>query len=84
MTLSAPGLVGALLFLIAGLVELAVFQRAIYPRLSERHELRKVTQEQGQGPARLARVIRIQSLLVMPIVGYVFGHVFFAPSTGAT
>ncbi len=84
MMLSAPGLMGALIFLILGLVELAIFTRSIYPALAERHERLKVTQEQGPGPARIASLIRIQSLVAMPIAGYVLGQMFYSSSQGAT
>ncbi|MCA0434190.1 MAG: hypothetical protein LCH46_13110 [Proteobacteria bacterium] len=84
MIISAPGLLGALLFLIFGIVELAIFTRSIYPVLAERHERLKVTQEQGRGPALLARFVRIQSLVVMPIAGYVLGQMLSSSSPGAT
>ena len=76
MTLSLHGVAFAILFLALGLVELYVFMRAVYPLLSQRHETAKVTYSQGRSPAFIVNIIRLQSLIVLPLLGYVVGSQF--------
>ncbi len=73
MGLSAYSLIGALIFLVLGLVELAVMRRAVYPLLRWRYEEAKTTQSQGLDPARIMSVVRFQSLVLMPLVGFMLG-----------
>jgi hypothetical protein len=82
MTLSAPGLALAVIFLALGVVELYIFMRAIYPAISQRHETRKVTYSHGRSPALITNIIRLQCLVLMPLIGYVLGSQAF--TTGAT
>jgi|GEM_PF-1528452 len=70
------GITGGLIFLGLGLLELAVVQRFVYPPLRWRHEKAKLTQSQGIDPARIMLLLRVQSLLVMPVLGYVLGSRF--------
>jgi len=67
------GLTGALVFLGIGLIELAIVQRMVYPALRWRHEKAKLTQSQGMEPNRIMMMVRVQSLLVLPLLGYVLG-----------
>ncbi|MFO1033704.1 MAG: hypothetical protein U1E15_06400 [Hyphomicrobiales bacterium] len=73
MTLSSTGLIFAVLFLALGVVELYIFMRAVHPAISARYEKQKVTYSQGRSPAFIANIIRLQSLIVMPVLGYVVG-----------
>jgi hypothetical protein len=73
ITLSTTGLVFAVLFLALGLAELYVFMRVFQPALSDRFETRKVTYSQGHSPAFVANVVRVQSLVVLPVIGYFIG-----------
>jgi hypothetical protein len=82
MMLSPTGLAYAVLFLALGVVELYVFMRAVYPVLSHRHETAKVTYSHGRSPAFITNIIRLQSLVAMPLIGYVLGSQFMTP--GAT
>jgi len=66
-------LISAFVFLILGIVELALFGRVVYPLLSWRHEEAKVTQTQGMNPKRIMMLVRMQSLIAMPILGYLLG-----------
>jgi hypothetical protein len=79
MTLSPHGLAFAALFLALGIIELYVFMRMVYPLISQRHEFQKVTQEQGRSPRLITNVIRLQSLIVMPVLGYFVGSQFMSP-----
>ena len=79
MTLSPHGLAIAVLFLALGVVELFVFMRAVYPVLSQRHETAKVTYSQGRSPAFITNIIRLQSLVGMPLLGYLLGAQLMTP-----
>ena len=62
------------MFLGLGLLELAVLNRSLYPALRWRYEKAKLTQEQGVRPQSVMLLLRIQSLIVMPVLGYVLGQ----------
>ena len=64
----------ALVFLIIGFVEYIAIQRVIYPALSWRHEEAKVTGQQGIAPKRIMNIIKLQSLILMPIIGFFYGE----------
>ena len=66
-------LTGAILFLALGVIELAVLYRTLYPSLRWRHERAKLTQSQGMEPNRIMALVKIQSLIVMPIIGLFLG-----------
>ena len=66
-------LVGAIIFLGIGIVELAVVNRSLYPSLRWRYEKAKTTQEQGISPKTIMLLVKIQSLVLMPILGLFLG-----------
>jgi hypothetical protein len=72
-TMSFAGLIGALVFLVIGVVELALLNRSLYPALRWRHEKAKLTQEQGIDPNRIMLLVKIQSLVLMPLLGLFLG-----------
>ena len=67
------GLIGALSFLTLGVLELVVVQRTLYPVLRGRHEQDKLTQTQGIEPNRIMSLIRVQSLVILPALGFLLG-----------
>ena len=69
---------GAVVFLVLGYIELKIVQRTIYPTLRWRYEEAKVTASQGMDPARIMGLVKLQSLVLMPIVGLLFGNRFGA------
>ena len=69
---------GAFVFLVLGYVELKIVQRTIYPVLRWRYEEAKVTASQGMDPRRIMGLVKLQSLVLMPIVGLLFGNRFGA------
>ncbi len=71
--MSFAGLIGALVFLVIGVVELALLNRSLYPALRWRHEKAKLTQEQGIDPNRIMLLVKIQSLVLMPLLGLFLG-----------
>ena len=71
--MSFYSVIAALSFLVLGIVELAVMNRVVYPILRRRYEKAKVTQEQGIEPNRIMALVRIQSLIIMPVIGLLLG-----------
>ena len=66
-------LVGALLFLAIGIAELAVVNRSLYPSLRWRYEKAKLNQAQGVSPATIMALVKFQSLVLMPVAGFIVG-----------
>ncbi|WP_395662175.1 hypothetical protein [Aestuariivirga sp.] len=71
--MSFAGLVGALVFLVIGLAELAFVNRSVYPALRWRYEKAKVTQQQGLAPSTIMALVKVQSLILLPFIGLVIG-----------
>ncbi len=72
-TMTLAALTGAVIFLALGLAELAVVNRTIYPAFRWRYEAAKVTQNQGLKPSTLMALVKFQSLILMPVAGYMLG-----------
>ena len=66
-------LIGALVFLVIGMIELTILYRVLYPRLRWSYEQAKTTQTQGIDPNRIMMFFKIQSLVAMPVIGLFFG-----------
>jgi hypothetical protein len=67
---------GAFVFLVLGFIELKIVQRTIYPTLRWRYEEAKVTGSQGMNPARIMGLVKLQSLVLMPVLGLFLGNRF--------
>ena len=67
------GLVGALLFTAIGLAEVALANRSVYPALRWRFEKAKLTQSQGMTPSTIMALVKFQSLVLMPVFGFLVG-----------
>ena len=66
-------LVGALVFTAIGLAELALVNRSVYPALRWRFEKAKLTQSQGVSPSTIMALVKFQSLVLMPVFGFLLG-----------
>ena len=71
-------LLGALVFLVIGLIDIMFIQRMVYPQMRRRHEEAKVTGTQGRDPALFMNGIRFFSLILLPVVGFMLGDTFEA------
>ena len=71
--MSFAGLLGALVFLAIGIAELAFVNRSVYPSLRWRYEKAKVTQQQGLAPSTIMALVKVQSLILLPLIGLVIG-----------
>ena len=69
-------ILGAFVFLVIGFIELMIVQTMVYPVLRARFEEAKVTASQGMDPLRIMNLVKVQSLLLMPLVGYFMGNYF--------
>jgi hypothetical protein len=69
-------ILGAFVFLVIGFIELMLVQTMVYPVLRARFEEAKVTASQGMDPLRIMNLVKVQSLLLMPLVGYFTGNYF--------
>ena len=71
--MSFAGVIGALLFLSIGIAELALVNRSVYPSLRWRYERAKTTQSQGMSPSTIMALVKVQSLILLPLIGLVIG-----------
>ena len=71
--MSFAGLLGAVVFLAIGIAELAFMNRSVYPSLRWRYEKAKVTQQQGLAPSTIMALVKVQSLILLPLIGLVIG-----------
>jgi hypothetical protein len=67
------GLAGALI----GLIEVVFLDRLIYPAIRRGHERKKVTGTQRTDPAVIMQFIKFQGLVVLPVLGFLFGEHLF-------
>ena len=47
--------------------------RLVYPALRRRHETAKLTASQGPDPSRYLSLVQFQSLVILPIIGFMLG-----------
>jgi hypothetical protein len=71
-------LIGALVFLVIGLVDIMFIQRMVYPPMRRRYEEAKVTGTQGRDPTLFMNGVRFFSLVLLPVVGFLLGDTFEA------
>jgi hypothetical protein len=71
--MSFAGLIGALVFLAIGIAELAFVNRSVYPSLRWRYEKAKTTQSQGVRPSTVMALVKVQSLILLPLIGLILG-----------
>jgi hypothetical protein len=70
-------LLGALVFLIAGVIVQVSMQQFVYPLLSAYHERAKYMGRRTVAPSRVMLFMRIVNFLVLPLVGLLAGGSLF-------
>jgi hypothetical protein len=70
-------LLGAFVFLVAGIIFQALLERFIYPLLSAAHERAKAVGRRTLKPSRIMLVTRIVNFLLLPILGLLAGGEIF-------
>jgi hypothetical protein len=75
LRMAAMSLVGFIVFLILGVVELYLIQTLIYPALRLRFEEAKVTGASATNPKWVMNVFRVQCLIAFPLIGLMFGKI---------
>ena len=66
------GLAAALL----GFVEVIFLDRLVYPSVRRGHERKKLTCSHRTDPAIVMQLIKFQGLVVLPLLGFLFGEHF--------
>lgn len=67
------GLAAALL----GFVEVVFLDRLVYPSVRRAHERKKLTGTHGTDPAVVMQLVKLQGLVILPVLGFLFGEHFF-------
>ncbi|HKG75161.1 MAG TPA: hypothetical protein VKA79_13025 [Aestuariivirgaceae bacterium] len=80
IAISPVSIVIAVAALLAGIIEVMLINQTIYPLMRRRHERKKVTGTQGRDPAILMNLIRLQGLVALPVLGFLFGEHLFGNS----
>lgn len=73
LTFSLYSIAGVLIMLGIGLLNVGIFQHWLYPAMRQRHEKAKVTGSHGRDPGVLKIIIKILALIILPVLGFVFG-----------
>jgi hypothetical protein len=73
MEFTSLSILGAFIMLVLGLVKYAVLRSMLYGPLRDRYEAAKVTGSQGLDPDSLWTVIKLSSLVLLPLLGFIFG-----------
>ena len=82
MEFSHLSLVGAFAMLVFGVADYAILQRMLYIPLRDRYERAKVTGSQGVNPSVIWNVLRFVNFVVLPVLGFLFGHSVLKGFTG--
>jgi hypothetical protein len=77
IAITPVSMVVAIAALLAGIVEVTVVNQTIYPLMRRRHERKKVTGTHGRDPAIMMNFIRLQGLVALPVLGFLFGEHLF-------
>ena len=81
ITLTPMSFLVGLAAMFVGFVEVILVDRLIYPAARRRHERKKVTGSHGTDPALVMQLIKIQGLVALPILGFLFGEHLFGTIT---
>ncbi len=73
MTFGFYNFLGALLMLATGLVALAVFDRAFYPLLRERHGRARLHGRRALSPRFASWLVKAGGLIILPAAGFLLG-----------
>ena len=73
MEISHLSLLGAFAMLVFGIAEYIILQRIPYLPMRQRYERAKVTAKQSLDPSLFWTALKIVSLLVLPVIGLIFG-----------
>jgi hypothetical protein len=68
------GVLGAFLGLLFGVLDYALLNKVLYPRLRDAHEYAKLEQRQRVDPAMVMGIIKLGCFTVFPAIGYILGQ----------
>ncbi len=75
--ISQYGVLGAFCGLLFGVIDFAILNRLLYPRLRDSYEFAKTEQRQGVSPAVIMNIIKLSCFTVFPVIGYLIGQEMF-------
>ena len=68
------GVLGAFIGLLFGVLDYALLNKLLYPRLRDHHEYAKLEQRHRIDPAFIMGVVKIGCFTVFPAIGYIVGQ----------
>lgn len=68
------GVLGAFLGLLFGVLDYALLNKLLYPRLRDSYEYAKTEQRQRVNPAFVMGIIKLGCFTVFPAIGFVLGQ----------
>jgi hypothetical protein len=77
ITITPVSIVVAVAALLVGIIEVMVINQTFYPLMRRRHERKKMTGSHGRDPAVVMNLIRLQGLVALPVLGFLFGEHLF-------
>jgi hypothetical protein len=82
MEISHLSLLGAFAMLVFGIAEYIILQRILYLPMRQRYERAKVTAKQKMDPSLFWTALKVVNLVVLPVVGFIFGDPVLRPFFG--
>jgi hypothetical protein len=67
------GLAAALI----GFIEVVFLDRLVYPAVRRAHERKKLTGTHRTDPAVVMQLVKLQGLVILPVLGFLFGEHLF-------
>ena len=67
----------ALAAALLGFIEVVFLDRLVYPAVRRAHERKKLTGTQRTDPAVVMQIVKFQGLVVLPVLGFLFGEHLF-------
>ena len=77
ITITPISIVVALAAALVGFAEVIFLDRLVYPSVRRAHERKKVTGTHGTDPAVIMQLVKFQGLVVLPVLGFLFGEHLF-------
>jgi hypothetical protein len=77
ITITPISIVVALAAALLGFAEVIFLDRLVYPSVRRAHERKKVTGTHRTDPAVIMQLVKFQGLVVLPVLGFLFGEHLF-------
>jgi hypothetical protein len=77
ITITPVSIVVGLAAALLGFIEVIILDRLVYPSVRRGHERKKLTGTHRTDPAVVMQLVKLQGLVVLPILGFLFGEHLF-------